>query len=172
MHWSSGAKISSGGLVTAVTGSNYVLSKLMFGSPQYAVNRFRLHYSGFASTEGGRSPQETVLPGTATVIDGVWIAVNDGPRTTWSFSGSAGATIASADFGSWTDLAFAAVVPPDSLVTIYTLYHTAVEEMQLPVCQVEPHRGERVWGAADAASLTPLIGANTASHFSLDAAAI
>jgi hypothetical protein len=124
LFWASGAKPPSGALVTAATGTHFVMTKLRFGSPAYPINHLRLHLSGFACTEGGNSPQETVLPGNATMVDGLWISINDGPAQRCHFGGNDAITVASGANGAWTDdLALAAAVPPDSLVSVYTLSH-------------------------------------------------
>lgn len=169
LFWASGAKPPSGALVTAAAGTHFVMTKLRFGSPAYSINHLRLHLSGFACTEGGNSPQETVLPGNATMVDGLWISVNDGPAQRCHFGGNDAITVASGANGAWTDdLALDAAVPPDSLVTVYTLYHCAPGEKQIPVYQVEKARGERVWGASDAASLQAMIGSMAPSTAALD----
>jgi hypothetical protein len=171
LFWASGAKVPSGSLVTAVTGTHYVMTKLIFGSPQYAINHLRLHFSGFASTEGGLSPQETVLPGNATTIDGVWISVNGGAVSRCTFGGANDTSIASGANGAWTDdLALGADIPAESLVTIYTLHHVAVGENLIPSYQIEKERGERVWGASEAPTLEALIGTDAASTAALDTA--
>lgn len=168
MFWASGAKVPSGALITATTGNNYVMTKLIFGSPQYAINHLRLHFSGFACTEGGSSPQETLLPGNATSIDGVWIEAG-GVLTRCKFAGADSVSIASAANGNWTDdVALAVPIAAESLVTVYTLYHCAVGEKQIPAYQIEKERGERVWGAGDAATLQALLGTSTVSTAALD----
>jgi hypothetical protein len=167
LFWASGARMPSGTLVTAAVGTSFVMTKLVFGSPQYGINALRLHFSGFASTEGGNSPQETVLPGNATAIGGVWVAVGGGAAVPCAFGGAAGTAIASGATGTWTD-PLAVSVPADSRVTVYTLYSTAVGEKQIPVHQIMRQRGERVWGADNAAALVALIGTDTASTAALD----
>lgn len=168
MFWATGAKAPSGSLVTAQSGTNYVMTKLSFGSPEYAINQLRLHFSGFACVESGNSPQETVLPGNATIIDGVWIEAN-GVVTRLTFGGNTGATIASGANGAWTDTAaLENAILPNSLPTIYTLYHCAAGEKQIPSYRVEKHRGERVWGAGDAATLEAMIGSSAPSTAALD----
>lgn len=167
MFWATGARMPSGALLTAQSDTRFIMTKLIFGSPQYAIDHLRLHYSGFACTEGGNSPQETVLPGNATVIHGVWIAVNGGPALSCGFGGAAGTSIASGALGAWTD-DLSLAVPPLAQVTVYTLYMTAAGEKQIPVHQIMRQRGERVWGADNAAALTALIGTDTASTASLD----
>ncbi|WP_267432678.1 hypothetical protein [Sphingomonas sp. GM_Shp_1] len=167
MFWATGARVPSGVLVTAQADTRFVMTKLIFGSPQYAIDHLRLHYSGFACTEGGNSPQETVLPGNATVIYGVWIAVNGGEARACGFGGAAGTNIASGALGAWTD-DLSVAVPPLAQVTVYTLYATAAGEKQIPVHQIMRQRGERVWGADNAAALIALIGTDTASTGSLE----
>ncbi|WP_428970322.1 hypothetical protein ACQR50_06840 [Sphingomonas sp. Xoc002] len=167
MFWASGARMPSGALVTAQADTRFVMTKLIFGSPQYAIDRLRLHYSGFACTEGGNSPQETVLPGNAMTVHGVWVSVNGGPATACRFAGAADLSVASGSTGGWTD-DLSLAVPPESLVTVYTLYSTAAGERQIPVYQITSRRGERVWGADNAAALVALIGSDMASTASLD----
>jgi hypothetical protein len=71
----------SGTIVTAASGTNYVCSKIVVNTPQYKTRTFRFHLSGFASTEGGNSPQETVVtgaigtPGNSVVADAMFIVV-------------------------------------------------------------------------------------------------
>lgn len=169
MFWATGARVPSGALVTAAPETRFVMTKLVFGSPQYAIDHLRLHFSGFASTEGGNSPQETVLPGNATIIGGVWVSVNGAAAVPLAFAGAAATAIASGANGAWTD-DLSLMVPPESNVTIYTLYSTAAGEKQIPVHQIMRQRGERVWGADNAAALTALIGTDSASTAVLDAA--
>ncbi len=168
LFWATRARSPSGSLVTAASGTHFVMTKLIFGSPQYAVNRLRLHLPGFASTEGGNSPQETVLPGNAMTIDGVWVEVG-GVATRATFGGANGASIASGSTGIWTDeIVLLSGIAPESPVAIYTSYSTAVGEKQIPLTQIQKERGERVWGASDAASLEALIGTSAASTPALD----
>lgn len=168
MFWASRARVPSGSLVTAASGTQFVMTKLLFGSPQYEINKLRLHLSGFASTEGGNSPQETTLPGNAMTINGVWVEVG-GVLTRATFGGANGTSIASGSTGAWTDeIVLPSDIPAESLVAIYTSYSTAVGEKQIPLTQLHKERGERVWGAGDAASLEAYLGTSTASTTSLD----
>ena len=48
-------------MVTTTAGTEAKYCKIGVATPGYPVNDFRLHFSGFASTEGGNSPQETQL---------------------------------------------------------------------------------------------------------------
>ncbi|WP_454279943.1 SGNH/GDSL hydrolase family protein [Sphingomonas sp. Marseille-Q8236] len=168
MFWATRSRFPSGTLVTAATGTNYVMTRIVLASTVHTVTNPRFHFSGFASTEGGSSPQETVLPGNATVIDGVWISVNGAAPVPLTFAGQSGVSIASGNIGAWTDEP-TITIPPEASVAIYTLYHTASGEKQIPVYRIQTARGERVWGAADAATLTPMLNAPaTASTASLD----
>lgn len=168
MFWSTRSRFPSGALVTAASATNFVMTRIVLASPTHAVTNPRFHFSGFACTEGGNSPQETVLPGNAMVIDGVWISVNGAAAVPLAFAGQAGVSIASGNIGAWTDEP-TVTIPAEASVAIYTLYHTAAGEKQIPVYRVQTARGERVWGAADAASLTPMLTApTTASTASLD----
>lgn len=134
LFWASAARVPSGALVTAAAGSNHMLTRKRFGSPQYAINHLRLHFSGRASTEGGTSPQENVVPGNPVSIDGVWVSVDGGPTTALAFAGQPATSFASGSAGAWTDdLALPRPIAADSQVDIYTLYHSDVGENQIPV---------------------------------------
>ena len=153
MFFATRNRMPSGTLVTATTGTNYVCSKIVVSSPAYKTNTFRFHFSGFACTEGGNSPQETVYAANATVIDGLLIRVG-GVFYTCTFAGAAGITIADQSQGAWSDaLTLANAVAAETDIEIWLFYHTAVGEKQLPVYRIQKHRGERIWGAADYASL-------------------
>ena len=168
MFWSTRSRFPSGALVTAASATNFVMTRIVLASPTHAVTNPRFHFSGFACTEGSNSPQETVLPGNAMLIDGVWISVNGAAAVPLTFGGQAGVSIASGNVGAWTDEP-TVTIPPEASVAVYTLYHTAAGEKQIPVYRVQTARGERVWGATDAASLTPMLAAPaTASTASLD----
>ncbi|WP_454278979.1 hypothetical protein [Sphingomonas sp. Marseille-Q8236] len=168
MFWATRSRFPSGALVTAATATPYVMTRIVLASTVHAVTNPRFHFSGFASTEGGNSPQETVLPGNAMVIDGVWISVNGAAPVALTFGGQAGVSIASGNIGAWTDEP-TITIPREASVAIYTLYHTAAGEKQIPVYRIQSARGERVWGATDAATLTPMLNAPaTASTASLD----
>lgn len=170
LFWASGAKVASGANTTASAGLEYVMTKLVFGSPQYPINKLRLHFSGFACTEGGSSPQETVNPGNNTTINGIWIEVA-GVRTRATFAASNTVNVATATNGAWTDeILLPDAIPAETLVTIYTSFSTSSAGARIPVYQIEKERGERVWGAASAAALEVLLGTATASTAALDTA--
>ncbi|WP_425376295.1 hypothetical protein [Rhizobium vallis] len=153
MFFATRNRMPSGALVTAAAGTNYVCSKIVVSSPSYRTNTFRFHFSGFASTEGGNSPQETIYAGNATVIDGLLIRVG-GAFHACSFAGAAGVTIADQSQGAWSDpLTLADAVAAETDIEIWLFYHTDAGQMQLPVYRIQKHRGERIWGAADYASL-------------------
>lgn len=166
MFWATAARVASGALTVAASGLNYVMTRKRFWSPQYPINNLRLHFSGFASTEGGTSPQESVLPGNAVNVDGVWVSVNGGPVEAAAFAGSASTSFASGSIGSWTDdLILDSKIPAESYVDIYTLYHCAVGEKMIPVHLIGA--SDRVWGAANAASLLALLNTDTESTAAL-----
>lgn len=154
--WATRVRFPSGTLVTAASTTNYVMTRIVMNGPSYAKRNPRFHFSGFASTEGSNSPQETVLPGNGKIIDGVWVSVNDGPPIALTFGGAAGVTIASGSVGTWTD-EIPLLIPAEAQVAVWTLYHTAAAEKQIPVYRIQAHRGERVWGATDAASLMAML---------------
>ncbi|GAA3254419.1 hypothetical protein [Sphingomonas yabuuchiae] len=168
MFWSTRARFPSGALTTAAADTNFKLSKIVMNAPVHTVTNPRFHFSGFASTEGSNSPQETVLPGNAQTIVGAWLSVNGGAPIALSFGGQPGATIASGNIGVWTDEPNVEI-PAEAAVAVWTLYSTAAGEKQIPVYRIQRHRGERIWGATDAASLMPMLTApDTPSTASLD----
>ena len=172
-------RVNSGALVVAVSGTERKMSLLVYDTPQYATNGYRLHYSGFASTEGGNSPQETMLPGNDTVIEGVWAivgasivsgAVVGGVRYRLTFAGANGVTIASGAGGAWTDdKDFPVNVLQESAFVVATEYRTTVGQNQIPNSRIQKHRGERIWGAAAGVGLESMLDApGTASAAALD----
>ncbi|QIG76044.1 hypothetical protein EVC24_023 [Rhizobium phage RHph_I4] len=152
------SRVASGAIVTAGAGLNYVCTKIVVNTPQYKTRTFRFHLPGFASTEGGNSPQETVVtgtvgtPGNSTSIDAMFIRVN-GVFYQCTFSGANTVTVVDQTNGQWTDALTIPDVAPESAVEIWLFYHTAVGEKTYPVYRMQKHRGERVWGAADHATL-------------------
>ncbi|MGZ2403374.1 hypothetical protein [Rhizobium ruizarguesonis] len=151
-------RMASGALVTAAAGTNYVCTKIVVGTPQYKTRTFRFHLPGFASTEGGNSPQETVVtgtigsPGNSVVIDGMLIRIA-GIFYTCTFGGANTTTIVDQTNGAWTDALTTPDVAAESEIEIWLFYHTAVGEKIWPVYRIQKHRGERVWGASDLATL-------------------
>ncbi|QIG70582.1 hypothetical protein EVB91_014 [Rhizobium phage RHph_I1_18] len=172
MFFATRNRMPSGGIVTAASGTNYVCTKIIVNTPQYKTRTFRFHLSGFALTEGGNSPQETVVtgvigtPGNSVVVDAFYIRVN-GVFYQCQFTGSNSVTIADQSNGAWTDALTIPDVAPESAIEIWTFYHTAVGEKVWPVYRVQKHRGERVWGASDLPTLQafmsdPLAASTTA----------
>lgn len=154
MFFATRSREPSGALVVANAATNYVATRIKVSSPQYQVNSLRLHYSGFALTEGGLSPQETVLPTNNTSIDAVYVEVA-GAFTQAQFSSSNNVEIASGSNGAWTDaVVLTSNVASESDVYLWTFYHTAAAANQIPVYRIQTHNGERVWGATDLATLT------------------
>lgn len=147
-------RVPSGGLVTAQPATNYVMTRIVVGSPDYRLTSVRCHFSGFASSEGGTSPQETQLPGNPMTIDGFWMSIGR-TRIRATFSGATGGTIASGATGLWTDpIEINGGIAAGSMVALSTAYHTAVGDKQVPVYRIQKEREERVWGASD---LVPLL---------------
>lgn len=152
-------RVPSGSIATAVAGANYIATKIKVGCPQYKTRTFRFHFSGFALTEGGNSPQETVVtgtigtPGNSTVIDEFLVRYNGTFYPCTFNGGAAGVTIADQSNGAWTDaLTISGDVAAEADLELWTFYHVAVGEKFYPVYRVQKHRGERVWGASDLAS--------------------
>ncbi|MBY5796457.1 SGNH/GDSL hydrolase family protein [Rhizobium leguminosarum] len=172
MFFATRNRMPSGNIVTAASGTNYVCSKIVVNTPQYKTRTFRFHLSGFASTEGGNSPQETVVtgtigtPGNAVVADAMFIRVA-GLFYQCTFAGLNTVTVADQTNGAWTDELTIPDVAPESEIEIWLFYHTAVGEKIWPVYRIQKHRGERVWGAGDLATLlafkdTPLADSTAA----------
>ncbi|OOO27533.1 UNVERIFIED_ORG: hypothetical protein BTE55_18615 [Rhizobium sophorae] len=151
-------RMPSGALITAAAGANYVCSKIVVNTPQYVTRTFKFHLSGFASTEGGNSPQETVVtgaigaPGNSVVVDLMLMRV-EGVFYQLKFGGLSAVTIADQTNGAWTDELTVPDVDPESEIELWTFYHTAVGEKVWPVYRIQKHRGERVWGAAELSAL-------------------
>ncbi|NKM01368.1 SGNH/GDSL hydrolase family protein [Rhizobium leguminosarum] len=172
MFFATRNRMPSGSLVTAASGTNYVCSKIVVNTPQYKTRTFRFHLSGFASTEGGNSPQETVVtgtigtPGNSVVADAMFIRVA-GLFYQCTFAGLNTVTVADQTNGAWTDELTIPDIAPESEIEIWLFYHTAVGEKIWPVYRIQKHRGERVWGASDLATLlafkdTPLADSTAA----------
>lgn len=144
--------------LTAASGTNYICSKIVVNTPQYVTRTFRFHLSGFASTEGGNSPQETIVtgtigaPGNSVLVDAMYMRVG-GTFHQLQFSGSNTVTVADQTNGQWTDAITIPDVDAESAIELWTFYHTAVAEKIWPVYRIQKHRGERVWGASDFATL-------------------
>ncbi|KEC73894.1 hypothetical protein RLPCCGM1_c2013 [Rhizobium leguminosarum bv. phaseoli CCGM1] len=153
-------RMPSGAIVTAAAGTNYVCSKIIVNTPQYKTRTFRFHLSGFAATEGGNSPQETVVtgaigaPGNSVIVDLMLMRV-EGVFYQLKFGGLSAVAIADQTNGAWTDELTVPDVDPESEIELWTFYHTAVGEKVWPVYRVQKHRGERVWGAAEHSALLP-----------------
>lgn len=158
MFWASRMRVASGtsGAVTAASGTNFMMTRIVVGSPPYAVRNPRFHFSGFASTEDGTAPIESIVAGNAMTINGVWVSVAGADPVRLRIGGQQTATIASGATGLWTDEAELAI-PANAEVAIYTSYSVAAGEKAIPVYRVQDHRGERIWGASDAASLVPML---------------
>ncbi|KZS49733.1 hypothetical protein FHT72_001150 [Rhizobium sp. BK077] len=161
MFFTTRNRMPSGTIVTAASGTNYVCSKIVVNTPQYKTRTFRFHLSGFASTEGGNAPQETVVtgtigaPGNSVVADAMFIRAA-GIFYQCTFAGLNTVTVADQTNGAWTDELTIPDVDPESEIEIWLFYHTAVGDKIWPVYRIQKHRGERVWGAGDLATLLAL----------------
>ncbi len=109
MFFATRNRVPSGSLYTSVANLNYLCTKLKVGTPQYPTRSFRFHFSGFASTEGGNAPQETIVtgsigtPGNSVFIDEFFIKVNGQPYPCTFNGGSRSVTIVDQTNGAWTD---------------------------------------------------------------------
>ncbi|PDS45210.1 hypothetical protein CO662_24925 [Rhizobium anhuiense] len=159
MFFATRNRMPSGNIVTAASGTEYVCSKIVVNTPQYKTRTFRFHLSGFASTEGGNSPQETIVtgtigtPGNSVVVDAMFMRALDGVFRQLQFNASNTTTVADQTNGIWTDPLSTPDIDPESAIELWTFYHTAVGEKIWPVYRIQKHRGERVWGASDFATL-------------------
>lgn len=162
MFFASRNRAASGNIVTALAGTEYVCCKIIVNTPQYVTRTFRFHLPGFASTEGGNSPQETIVtgtigvPGNSVIVDKMTVRVG-GVFYDCSFGGNATVTVADQTNGQWTDAMTIPDVAAESAMEIWLFYHTATAEKIWPVYRIQKHRGERIWGAADHASLLPFM---------------
>ncbi|MBY5587898.1 hypothetical protein HFO49_10465 [Rhizobium leguminosarum] len=162
MFFATRNRAASGNIVTALAGTEYVCCKIIVNTPQYVTRTFRFHLPGFASTEGGNSPQETIVtgtiraPGNSVIVDAMYVRAG-GVFYDCSFGGSPSVTIADQTNGTWTDAMSLPDVPAESAMEIWVFYHTATGEKIWPVYRIQKHRGERIWGAADHASLLPFM---------------
>ncbi|WP_259667098.1 hypothetical protein [Rhizobium lentis] len=158
MFFATRARMPSGALVTAAAGTNYFCSKIVIASPQYVTRSFKFHLPGFASTEGGNSPQETVVtgtigtPGNSVIVDAMYARIA-GVFYQCKFGGNNGVTVADQTNGQWTDELVTQKVAAESDIELWLFYHTAVGEKIWPIYRIQKHRGERIWGANDNASL-------------------
>ncbi|MBY5743497.1 hypothetical protein HFO28_07810 [Rhizobium leguminosarum] len=158
MFFATRNRMPSGNIVTAAAGTEYVCSKIVVNTPQYKTRTFRFHLSGFASTEGGNSPQETIVtgtigaPGNSVPVDAMYMRVG-ATFHQLQFGGSNTVTVADQTNGQWTDQITIPDVDPESAIELWTFYHTAVGDKIWPVYRIQKHRGERVWGASDFATL-------------------
>ena len=105
-------------------------------------------------------------PGNSVVADTMFIRVA-GAFHQCTFGGANTVTVADQTNGAWTDELTIPDVAPESEVEIWLFYHTAVGEKVWPVYRIQKHRGERVWGAGDLATLlafkdTPLADSTAA----------
>ncbi|MGO7726732.1 hypothetical protein ACC704_01405 [Rhizobium johnstonii] len=162
MFFATRNRAASGNIVTALAGTEYVCCKIIVNTPQYKTRTFRFHLPGFASTEGGNSPQETIVtgtigaPGNSVIVDKMTVRTG-GVFYDCTFGGSSTVTVADQTSGQWTDAMNLPDVPAESAIEIWLFYHTATAEKIWPVYRIQQHRGERIWGAADHASLLPFM---------------
>ncbi|MGO7589939.1 hypothetical protein [Rhizobium leguminosarum] len=162
MFFASRNRAASGTIVTALAGTEYVCCKIVVNTPQYKTRTFRFHLPGFASTEGGNSPQETIVtgtigvPGNSVIVDKMTVRTG-GVFYDCTFGGSSTVTVADQTNGQWTDAMTIPDVAAENAMEIWLFYHTATAEKIWPVYRVQQHRGERVWGAGDHASLLPFM---------------
>jgi len=161
----------SGAVVTIAAGAEYKAVKLLFGNGSTPKRDFKLHFSGFSMTEGGASPAESQIPNATQNLDSVALIYN-GVSYPCSLSAS---TIAAGALGVWASVLLPVDLAADDIFGVDVIYHGAVGETQIPVYQVQPQRGERVYGASSlsavqtlAASAGPSNLIETASYWGPD----
>ncbi|RXT29498.1 hypothetical protein B5P46_11915 [Rhizobium leguminosarum] len=158
LFFGSRARAPSGNIVTALAGTNYYCCKIVVPSPQFVTRTFKFHLPGFASTEGGNSPQETTVtgtigaPGNSVIADALYARIS-GVFYQCTFGGNNSVTVVDQTNGQWTDDLTTPDVPPETDIELWLFYHVAVGEKIWPVYRIQKHRGERIWGANDNASL-------------------
>ncbi|TBG68066.1 SGNH/GDSL hydrolase family protein [Rhizobium leguminosarum] len=158
MFFATRNRMPSGNIVTAAAGTEYVCTKMVINTPSYKTRTFRFHLSGFASTEGGNSPQETIVtgtigaPGNSVIVDAMFARVA-GVFYQLQVAASNTVTIADQTNGAWTDELTTPDVAAEGEIELWVFYHTAVAEKIWPIFRIQKHRGERVWGAIDHATL-------------------
>ncbi|MGO7588020.1 hypothetical protein [Rhizobium leguminosarum] len=158
LFFGSRARAPSGNIVTALAGTNYYCCKIVVPSPQFVTRTFKFHLPGFASTEGGNSPQESTVtgtigaPGNSVVVDALYTIIAGVPHQC-KFGGNNGVTVVDQTNGQWCDDLTTPDVPPETDIELWLFYHVAVGEKVWPVYRIQKHRGERIWGANDNASL-------------------
>jgi len=161
MFFASRNRMPAGAIYTTVANNNYIATKIKVGCPEYKTRTLRFHFPGFASTEGGNSPQETIVtgtvgtPGNSVIIDEFLVRYKGQFFPSTFNGGSTTATVADQTNGVWTDpLTIPGDVDAEADLELWTLYHVANSgEKVWPVYRVQHHRGERVWGAAGLAAL-------------------
>ena len=150
----------SGTLVTVVAGAEYKAVKLAFGNGSAPKRDFRFHFSGYGLTEGGVSPAESLVPNSVQTLDSVEI-VYGGATYAMTLASS---TVPAGGLGVWAAGVLPVDVAADAVFGVNVIYHGAVGNTQVPVYQVQPQRGERVYGAADLAGVQALLAAGGASN--------
>jgi hypothetical protein len=153
--------------MVAATNLNYIGSKLFFGSAPYETNSHRWHFSGFAVTEGGGAPQETIYPTTDITIDEAFVIVN-GVEYAVSFGGSASTTVTAQTGSVWGTTPTLTSIPRDAVFGFRTNWHVAVGQSYIGGYRIQKHRGEKLWAAADLASLQALATADAAITTEMD----
>ncbi|TAX46171.1 hypothetical protein ELI02_29960 (plasmid) [Rhizobium leguminosarum] len=158
----------SGFTMTYATGLNYQCSKLFFGSPDYATNDFLIPFVGFGLTEGGLAPQETVNPNADMLIDEAFFVHPNGTEYPILFGGSAAAVATAATGIVYGQVTLPADLPGWSIFGIRTVYHGTVGNTYIGAYRCQRHRGEKLWAAADLASVRALSVANGPSTAAMD----
>ncbi|MBY5657171.1 hypothetical protein HFO40_20130 [Rhizobium leguminosarum] len=158
----------SGFTMTYATGLNYQCSKLFFGSPDYPTNDFLIPFVGFGLTEGGLAPQETVNPNADMLIDEAFFVHPNGTEYPILFGGNVAAVATAATGIVYGQVTLPADLQGWSIFGIRTVYHGAVGNTYIGAYRCQRHRGEKLWAAADLASVRALAVANGPSTAAMD----
>ncbi|MBY3055039.1 hypothetical protein HF263_02960 [Rhizobium leguminosarum] len=168
MPAATGTRWPSGFTMTYASGLNYQCSLLWFGSPDYPTNDFLIPFVGFGLTEGGLAPQETVNPNADMLIDEVFFRLLDGTEYPILFGGVAAAAATAATGIVYGQVTLPAALPAWSIFGIRTVYHGTVGNTYIGGYRCQRHRGEKLWGGGDLATVRALAAANGPSTAALD----
>lgn len=164
-----GARTSliSGTTTTIAAGGEYTTLVAMIPGPKHGGREFLFHLSGSAATEGGLSPQETVVTGNLINVDRLQLRYG-GLKYVCDINGSPTAIIPSGSKGVLAKLTLPFDLPPDTMMQMELTTHGAIGEKRLPGHRVQKARGERIYGASSLSAVDALADASGTSTVELD----
>ncbi|MBY5331609.1 hypothetical protein [Rhizobium leguminosarum] len=165
MPFSMGWRWPAGFVMVAGTGLGAVGGILAFPTGPWDVTSPRFHFSGWACTEGGNAPQETVYP-TAAFDIGCDIS-ND--RINWvpfDFGSSASFNMPAQNQGTWATADI--TLPKDSIFYLRPKLLIAEGQSYIGNYRIQKHRNEKMWGATDWTALQALMNADAPNTAALD----